>query len=80
LLSLAAIPGESLTTHDIAAWCDCTPQAITNIERSAMVKLRNALRFGDRATWEELRASPSHGRRPARRVTQSLEQSVLLAA
>ncbi len=33
-------PGESLTCKDIADVCDCTPQAISNIEVRALAKLR----------------------------------------
>lgn len=56
LVSLVAIPGVPLTAEDIAAWCDCSTQAIQRIEQAALRKLRIALFFRERHTGEELRA------------------------
>ncbi|MDE2020926.1 MAG: hypothetical protein KGJ13_11370 [Patescibacteria group bacterium] len=35
-----AHPGESYNREEIAAWCDCTKEAIRNIEAKALRKLR----------------------------------------
>lgn len=40
ILSCLAIPGVPLTLEDIAAFCDCSRQAIEHIERRALRKLR----------------------------------------
>lgn len=40
LLSCLRKPGVELTCGDIAAWCDCSRQAIEGIERRAMRKFR----------------------------------------
>lgn len=57
LLSLVALPGVSLTGEDIAAWCDCTHQAIHRIELRALWKIRTALMYRNPALWEELRTA-----------------------
>lgn len=57
LLSLVAIPGVPLTAEDIAAWCECSTQAIQRIERKALRKVRIALMFRERALCTELRDS-----------------------
>jgi hypothetical protein len=44
LLEIARKPGQSLTAHDIAAWCDCTRENVLRIERRALMKLRNIMR------------------------------------
>lgn len=74
LLSLVAIPNVPLTYYDIAAWCDCSPQAIQNIERDALKKLRNALYFRDRETWEELRDHLARDRQRAHPLNLSTHQ------
>lgn len=43
LLQMAARPGVPLTRYDIAAWCDVTPNAILQIELSAIRKLKRAV-------------------------------------
>lgn len=43
LLSTYLEPGVGLTQQDIAAWCDCNPGRIGQIERSALAKLRKRL-------------------------------------
>jgi hypothetical protein len=65
LLSLVAKPGVSLTQQDIAAWCSCSRANIYLIEMRALKKLRNALFFRDRETWEELRSALTHEREPS---------------
>ena len=69
ILSVLANPGEPLTLDDIAAWCGCSRQAIENIERRALKKLRNALFFTDRQTWNELKYCFGHERQAAKAVT-----------
>lgn len=71
ILSVLAIPGEPLTMDDIAAWCDCSRQAIEQIERKALKKIRNALFFSDRQTWNELKGCLSSEQKPARRKNTS---------
>lgn len=46
LLSAVAKPGTELTARDIAAWCGCTEDSIYLIERVALSKIGNKLRFG----------------------------------
>jgi hypothetical protein len=48
VLSVIAEPGATFTHQDIAAFCDCTRDAIFLIERSALSKIGNRLRFGPR--------------------------------
>lgn len=44
LLDLARTnPRHCFTQDEIAAWCGCTPQAISHIEKQAMQKLRYRL-------------------------------------
>lgn len=43
VLSTVAKPGEPLTWEDVAAWCDCHPEAIRQIERRALQKVRRRL-------------------------------------
>jgi transcriptional regulator len=45
-----------LTQVDIAAWCGCSRQLIEQIEKKALRKIRNRLRFGskDAQLWHEL--------------------------
>ena len=38
-------PGERRTTRDLAAFCNCTQQAIFHIEQRALRKLRVRFRF-----------------------------------
>lgn len=41
--------GEKFTCAEIAAWCDCSPERIGQIEREALAKVRNRMRgFADR--------------------------------
>ena len=47
LLSRIAVPGVCYTYDEIAAWAGCTETAVWNIERRALLKLRNRLRFMD---------------------------------
>lgn len=43
LLSCLLMPGESLTSEDMAAWCGCSKSAIQSIERRALAKMRQRL-------------------------------------
>ena len=43
LLSCLLRPGETLTSHDIAAWCGCSRAAIERIESRALRKVRRRL-------------------------------------
>ena len=43
LLACLRKPGETLTTHDIAAWCGCSRTAIQRIEERALRKVRQRL-------------------------------------
>ena len=52
LLSCFRQPGEPLTAEDIAAWCDCAPKAIQDIEKRAIRKLRQ--RFAAELADEEM--------------------------
>ncbi len=45
LLGIAA-KGDPLTHYDIAAWCDCSVQAIIRLERRTLKKLRTRVQFG----------------------------------
>lgn len=61
LAILSAVrPGEQLTCAEIAAYCDCCPQRINQIEAGALERLRGLLRLmeqpperltGDQAAW-----------------------------
>jgi hypothetical protein len=46
LLSTLRAPGASFSYFDIAIWCGCTDGAIYLLEKQALKKLGNALRFG----------------------------------
>lgn len=52
LLGCLRRPGETLTSHDIAAWCGCSRAAIQAIEERALRKVR--LRLAATATDQEL--------------------------
>ena len=43
LLSCLLMPGESLTSEDMAAWCGCSHSAIQAIEKRALAKVRDRL-------------------------------------
>lgn len=43
LLACLRKPGETLTSHDIAAWCGCSHAAIQVIEKKALQKVRSRL-------------------------------------
>lgn len=66
ILSALRKPNQTLTSHDIAAWCDCTGQAIRQIEARALRRLRNRLNDEDRQTFaaliNERRAAAHSGR------------------
>ena len=57
LLAHVRKPGETLTAHDIAAWCGCSRAAIQAIESRALRKVRRRLveAVADRELAEELR-------------------------
>ena len=57
LLAHLRKPGETLTAHDIAAWCGCSRAAIQAIEGRALRKVRQRLveTVTDREIAEELR-------------------------
>ena len=59
LLAHLRKPGETLTAHDIAAWCGCSRAAIQAIELRALRKLRQRLvdTVTDQDIAEELRES-----------------------
>ena len=40
LLSMVRKPDVPLSRDDIAAWCECSPQAIHHIEQRALAKMR----------------------------------------
>ena len=52
LLACIRRPGETLTSHDIAAWCGCSRAAIQKIEDRALRKVR--LRLVEAASNQEL--------------------------
>ena len=58
LLSCLLQPGETLTSHDIAAWCGCSRAAIERIESRALrkVHLRLVEAAADQDLAEEMRA------------------------
>ena len=57
LLACLRKPGETLTAHDIAAWCGCSRAAIQAIEERALRKVRRRLveTANDRELAQELR-------------------------
>ena len=57
LLACLRRPGETLTSHDIAAWCGCSHAAIKVIEKRALKKVRQRLveNVTDQELAEELR-------------------------
>ena len=54
VLSAIRQPGERYSRYVIAAACDCCPQLISEIERQALKKLANRLRFQKDAVLQEL--------------------------
>lgn len=46
LLEAARLPNQTFTAYDIAAWAGCTNSLIRIVEKRALLKLANALRFG----------------------------------
>lgn len=46
LLALAREPGQAFTQQEVAAWAGCSRGMIYLIERTALKKLANKLRFG----------------------------------
>ena len=44
LLHTLREPGKRCTVEEVAAWCDCSVQAVQDIEKKALEKLRRALR------------------------------------
>lgn len=56
LLSCLLLPGESLTSEDMAAWCGCSRSAIQGIERRALAKVRQRLvaEIGEEAIVQEV--------------------------
>ena len=46
LLQTKLRPGVALTQEDIAAWCDCNPGRIGQIERAALAKIKRILSSG----------------------------------
>jgi hypothetical protein len=73
LLHALRKPGARFTREEIAAWCDCSEEAIENIERKALEKLRRALRKAGVGR-ETLRALVPDHRRDA--VAKSRVESV----
>lgn len=45
LLAARFKPGQNFTLEEIAAWCDCSRQAIQAMENSAIKKIRTRLRI-----------------------------------
>ena len=64
LLACLRKPGQSLTSHDIAAWCGCSRAAIQAIEERALRKVRRRLveNVADQELAEELREMLSRSR------------------
>ena len=58
LLSCLLMPGESLTSEDMAAWCGCSKSAIQSIERRALAKVRQRLveNLGEPAVAREIQS------------------------
>lgn len=46
LLGTLNVQHNPLTQVDIAAWCGCSRQCIEQIEKKALRKIRNRMRFG----------------------------------
>jgi hypothetical protein len=60
-------PGKRCTVEEIAAWCDCSEEAIKHIEKKALEKLRRALRKAG-VNRETLRSLvPDHSRAAVRK-------------
>ncbi len=59
LLACLRKPGETLTAHDIAAWCGCSRAAIQTIEQRALRKVRQRLveATADQELAQELKAT-----------------------
>lgn len=53
LLAARSKPGQNFSCEEIAAWCDCSWQAIWHIERKAIRKIRARLRRELRLTHHE---------------------------
>jgi hypothetical protein len=43
LLALHAKPGQRITVDEIAAWADCSPTYIKQVEKTALEKLKREL-------------------------------------
>ncbi len=43
ILSALAEPHAQLSCEDIAAWCDCDPESVKNIEHKAIAAVRRAM-------------------------------------
>lgn len=54
-------PGVTLSRPEIAAWMDCTMQAVDKIEKRAMKKIANRLLFRERALLAEAGMGPVVG-------------------
>lgn len=54
ILSVLRKPGQTLTSNDIAAWCDCSGQAIRQIEAKAIRRLRNKFSAQERELFAAL--------------------------
>ena len=63
LLACLRKPGETLTSHDIAAWCGCSRGAIQRIEECALRKVRRRLveAADDQELAEDLKAMLGQG-------------------
>lgn len=44
ILRVLILPHQILSHEDIAAWCDCSPQAIQGIESRALLKIREKIK------------------------------------
>ena len=64
LLHRVALPGVCYTREEIAAWAGTTDGAIYEIERRAMIKLRNLLIYREKS-FRELFAALVERRQPA---------------
>ncbi len=40
VMALTLVPGQKLELREIAAFCDCSHQAISHIEKQALLKMR----------------------------------------
>ena len=70
LLSVLNV-GEPLLLEDIAAWCGCSPSAVSLIEQRALRKIRVRLKFRDRALCAELAVSEQEGFSTGARCSQA---------